>query len=35
MELIAGLPWTAWLLIVAAIVPGLGIAVAFYAARDE
>jgi hypothetical protein len=31
--MIAGLPWTAWLLIAAATVPALALALAFYAAR--
>ena len=28
--LLAGLPWTTWLLLVAATVPGLALALAFY-----
>ena len=31
--MIAGLPWTAWLLIVAATVPALVLALTFYAAH--
>ena len=31
--MIAGLTWTAWLLIVAAVLPGLLMAIAFYLAH--
>lgn len=34
-DVIAGLPWTAWLLIGAAIVPALAIALAFYLSHRE
>ncbi len=34
--MIAGLPWTAWLLIAASTLPALSLALAFYLAhRDE
>lgn len=34
--MIAGLPWPAWLLILAAILPALALATAFYRAhRDD
>jgi hypothetical protein len=31
--LIAGLPWTAWLLLIASVVPALGLVSFFYAKR--
>ncbi len=37
--MIAGLPWTAWLLLIAAVGPGLSLTVFFYlqrrSARDD
>lgn len=31
--MILGLPWDAWLLIAASVLPGLGLAIAFYRAH--
>ena len=34
--MVAGLPWTTWLLLAAAVAPGLGLAIAFYRVhRDD